>query len=1400
MISKCLRLFIILFLGNLSAYCQLSGTYTIGGSTPDYISVTDAVSDLNSVGVNGPVVFNIRDGIYVGRLDIGDISGTTTTNTITFQSESLDSSLVKITASNYYAITLYQTKHITFAHLTIECTSTSSPSIAISSSTSGPTENVICDIFNCNLSSSAVNSFGNSTYRSVCSLSGANAEIRNSTFTGSNFGLYFAGGGNYNSLIVDSCVFVDQYYSGIHAESFTPLSIANSYIKSSTAVEGIFLDGFQDEFFVIGNEIHLGDGSGGIGIGVYHGFPSNNNQIINNMITVAGSSSSRGILIESMGMIDIFHNTINAYGHGGDAIAVVEAHDVNILNNIFSAGRFPVLIDANSQNEILIMDHNNFFEDGVNTVAGIWGASQITSLVDWQLITGHDANSTEVNPQFLSDTVLTIGNYQLNNTGNPAAGVLEDIYENNRSLTTPDVGAIEWSQPPSDASISAMNNGANLDCITTDSVFATLLNPGTDPLTSVTINWMINGVAQTPFLWTGNLSTGQEESVHIGDYLMNYGTGYSAKIWPTLPNGVNDTLPNNDTLFVDNTVHRMNGVYTIGGSLPDYNTIIDAVTDLEAGGVCGPVVFNIRDGVYNEQIEINTFFGASSMNTVTFQNENLDSTLSIISFASMSSGNNHTLKVDDQDHLIFRHLTIEATGLNYDDVVKISNSSNITLESCVFQGSSSGDGMLVYNYGGFSGAGFTVNNCKFIDGISGISCDVEDVNFNSNEFYNQSYLGISATTNDAIVKSNTMELNGAGTHYGIKIVGADSTIVSNNSIVMNGNNTNGIYLEGLGHSVPPQTSWVSNNFISITGTGNLKGISIRNSYKLRIIHNSVHTYGNNNDYGVYHYHNNGANTDIDLMNNIISVSSGGYALQYSLNSLNNLINSDYNDLYTSGNTLARMYISSSMPSADLASWQINSGKDANSLSIPPGFTSNTDLHICNALLNGQGVYFPEVPMDIDSGIRANPDPDIGADEFYLSSTSGLELPVDTAICDTLTLTIGAPNANYLWSTGESTNSIQVHSSGIYFVEINDGSCPTFNDSIDITIDSNIVFSLGPDTLACGITPVTLQTGVSGLSYLWSTNEVTEDIQVSAVGSYYVEITDGWCLGADTINVDYLPYPSVEISASDSVTCSGTTVSLNASGGTDYFWVQTSDISSSIDVTPTASQTFQVIGTVSGCSDTAQIFIDILQPVVYNQFVDACFSYEVNGTTYSSSQVIYDTLVAQSANGCDSIVITDLTINVADVSVLNNDPTLTANSSNASYQWLDCNNNMSPISGAINQSFIPVSNGSYAVVITENTCIDTSACENVLTVNIDELMMTEDFLLFPNPANDITYISTEIEGTKEISLTSFDGKLVWKEEWSGVGELPIPLSVAPGVYIIHFNSTTGSKGVRLLVKR
>lgn len=76
--------------------------------------------------------------------------------------------------------------------------------------------------------------------------------------------------------------------------------------------------------------------------------------------------------------------------------------------------------------------------------------------------------------------------------------------------------------------------------------------------------------------------------------------------------------------------------------------------------------------------------------------------------------------------------------------------------------------------------------------------------------------------------------------------------------------------------------------------------------------------------------------------------------------------------------------------------------------------------------------------------------------------------------------------------------------------------------------------------------------------------------------------------------------------------------------------------------------------------------------------------------------------------CGSIAVV---INTVDTLVTVNNPTLTAHLSGASYQWINCANS-TPVAGATNQSFTPVANGSYAVIVTSSGCSDTSSCHFV----------------------------------------------------------------------------------------
>jgi hypothetical protein len=95
-------------------------------------------------------------------------------------------------------------------------------------------------------------------------------------------------------------------------------------------------------------------------------------------------------------------------------------------------------------------------------------------------------------------------------------------------------------------------------------------------------------------------------------------------------------------------------------------------------------------------------------------------------------------------------------------------------------------------------------------------------------------------------------------------------------------------------------------------------------------------------------------------------------------------------------------------------------------------------------------------------------------------------------------------------------------------------------------------------------------------------------------------------------------------------------------------------------------------------------------------------------------------------------------------------TITANETDATYQWLDCNKANAPIIGAVNQSFTAIANGSYAVIVTKNTCSDTSACVNITNVGVSPITsQSEQILIFPNPNNGVFTISAKSEGVYTI---------------------------------------------------
>jgi hypothetical protein len=142
---------------------------------------------------------------------------------------------------------------------------------------------------------------------------------------------------------------------------------------------------------------------------------------------------------------------------------------------------------------------------------------------------------------------------------------------------------------------------------------------------------------------------------------------------------------------------------------------------------------------------------------------------------------------------------------------------------------------------------------------------------------------------------------------------------------------------------------------------------------------------------------------------------------------------------------------------------------------------------------------------------------------------------------------------------------------------------------------------------------------------------------------------------------------------------------------------------------------------------------------------------------------------------------EVIINTVDNSVSVNQTTLTANSTAATYQWIDCAT-MNWISGATSQSYTASANGQYAVIVTENGCTDTSTCVTINTIGIDELHVNS-ITFYPNPTLDgMISIQTDLS-IKSIEMRDMLGRLV--EAKTELEAKTIDASMLnPGTYVIR----------------
>lgn len=297
-------------------------------------------------------------------------------------------------------------------------------------------------------------------------------------------------------------------------------------------------------------------------------------------------------------------------------------------------------------------------------------------------------------------------------------------------------------------------------------------------------------------------------------------------------------------------------------------------------------------------------------------------------------------------------------------------------------------------------------------------------------------------------------------------------------------------------------------------------------------------------------------------------------------------------------------------------------------------------------------------------------------------------------------------------------------------------------------------------------------GTGTLTYSWSpsgslNNSTTSNPVSSATTttSYVLTVTDALgCTATDTAVVNVLQTSTLSLSP---VVCG----SYSSPAGNTY--------------TTSGTYTDTLVNSV-GCDSLITINLTVNNATTANVTVSACDQYtSPSGNVYTASGVYVDTI--PNSLGCDSVITTNLTIDTLDLSITMSGVTLTSNQSGATYQWLYCDSAFAAIPGENAQSYFPLVDGNYAVIVTANSCSDTSACITVIGTGIaagNENMIG----LYPNPSdNIISLVFAKNHTNITVVLRDLEGRAVFTSGAQDVNRMEINPEVAAGMYILEVNA-------------
>jgi PKD repeat protein len=1062
-----------LIIAPVALNAQLSGTFTIGGVSPTFATIQDACDSLNSVGVSGAVIMNIRDGIYLENINLDSVVGASAIHTITFQSQSANSTLVTISSAG---VTFYsQCSFLRLKNLTI--VSTGNNTVRLDYGT-----NYLLD--GCVLYSASNYGFYMYNYNGNVS----NVTIQNSTFTGQygfyvdvinlnqitlnnvdcntvSDGGYFYADGTLSNMLVTNSSFNAPSGTGFYAEGSQltkKIQVSDSYFHG--IYEGLYV--YSDEN-IDSVDCHNNTVRGshdaypwGSGIYIYSDGPLTHVMTNNNDIDSAGYA---GIYIygdAQTNWVDVSGNDIThsfnygIYGYSSNDIL----RNFNIVNNKItgaSASPYGVYLYADNGLENITMDNDSIHVYGSYAVymEGYNGVNNIDitdSYINGDSLSG-SCRGLYIESSYNDINDVTIGNSSIYGKNQ---GVY--LYASARVTNSSIINSTAFSKSSQAIYMYGDYNGFdNINLL--NSTFTSRTNYGIE---AYAYGQMANFNIRNCDIYSNTnygiyaYSEGGANNVNVRSNNIYAPLNYGMYLYNDYSNV---TELHADSNIINTTDY---GIYVYQGDYGTYSNL----------------TFNnntINNYTGNESIYID--ISEAGADNIEVNNNILNGGAGIYAYAYTGGLNNmdvlnNTIRVD---YTSADGIYLENTGVN----VNVKHNSIDTISGTAYYS----EGIYIYN-----------DESPFI----------QSINIDSNKIYNSRYEGIDVeyASNVNIRKNDVKTLSSNNSNYGIYLYNINDgyTNITNNNLYFAHENY-GIYAEyyyGLSTNRP----FIANNFIS----GINVGIYAYDFPYTTYANNSISTSQNSN-YVVY------LDSDIegtDFINNIINVDSATYnysSLVYLDNAMDlNVVRNNVYNLDTNITNFA-YDLNSATTYNSIYDFRTATGKETGSFYRNVAFVNDTtNLHVlCSETALNAGMSTPLVTMDFDGNARAGV-PTIGADEILSTNNIFANSPV--YICgNSVTLDAGySPGSTYSWSTGATSQSIVVSTVGNYTVTVTT-PCGVKTDVISVQYLNMPTASFGTNTSF--LTGIFTNTSVNANSYLWdfgdgNTSTTTSPTHVYATGNAY----------------------------------------------------------------------------------------------------------------------------------------------------------------------------------------------------------------------------------------------------------------------------------------------------------